>query len=110
MTNMMNNRFKKSFSVIYNVKIKCPSCKKNINAHAKKCPYCHIDLTSTDYVNFTKWQHSANFILLIIIVLIILLMIFNSVNFFMSIVIGIIIYGFGYFLINKIQSFLNYLK
>lgn len=106
----MGNSFKTGFNTIYNVRIKCPSCKEEILAHAKKCPYCHADLTNADYVKANRWQSKASIILLIIVIIVILSLIFNSVNIFISIGIGLVLYGIGYFLILKIQSILNSIK
>ena len=106
----MSNQFKSAFNSVYNVRIKCPSCKEDIIAHAKKCPYCHADLNSVEYNKSNNWQNKANIILFIIIAIIVLSMILNSINAVVSIVIGIILYGLGYFIVLKIQSFLNSLK
>ena len=107
---MPSKSFKSAFNTVYNVKIKCPSCKEEIFAHAKKCPYCHVDLTSVNYVKSTKWQEKANIVLLVIVGLIVLSMIFSSVNIIVSIGLGIVLYGLGYFVVLKIQSFFNSMK
>lgn len=106
----MSNQFKSAFNTIYKVRIKCPSCKEEIFAHAKKCPFCHADLKSAAYDKANKWQEKANIVLLVIVGIIVFTMIFNSVNIFASIVLGLILYGLGYFLILKIQSLFNSMK
>lgn len=106
----MSNLFNSVFNSIYEVRIKCPSCKEKIHSHAKKCPYCHADLKSDEYEKLNNWQKKANIVLLIIVGIILFTMILNSVNFFASIVLCIVFYGLGYFIIIKIQSFLNSMK
>ncbi len=106
----MGSQFKSVFNLIYNVRIKCPSCKEEIPARAKKCPYCHADFTSVDYVKSNEWQEKANIILLVLVGLIVFSMIFNSINIIVTIVIGLILYGLGYFVIMKITSFINSAK
>lgn len=106
----MSNQFKSTFNTIYNVRIKCPSCKEKISAHAHKCPFCHADLKSVEYDKANKWKKKASIFLLVIVGLIVFTMIFNSVNILASIFLGIILYGLGYFLILKIQSFFNSIK
>lgn len=64
---MFDKSFKSGFNTIYNVRVKCTSCKENILAHAKKCPYCHADLTNVDYTKNNKWQEKANIVLLVIV-------------------------------------------
>ena len=106
----MSNQFKSAFNTIYNVRIKCPSCKEKILAHAQKCPFCHVDFKSNAYEKTNKWQEKASVVLLVIVGLIVFTMIFSSFNIFISIVLGIILYGLGYFIIIKIQSFFNSIK
>jgi len=107
---MPSNSFISAFNTIYNVRVKCPSCKEEIHSHAKKCPYCHTDLTSVEYVDASKWQGKASIALLVIIGIMVLSMLLSSVNILLSIVVGLILYGLGYFVILKIQSFLNSMK
>lgn len=106
----MSNQFNSGFNTIYKVKIKCPSCKEEIFAHAQKCPFCHADLKSSEYAKATKWQEKAIIVLLVIVGIIVFTMILNSVNVILSIVIGLILCGLGYFFILKIQSFFNSIK
>ena len=106
----MPNSFSSVFNTIYSVRIKCPSCKEKIFAHAQKCPFCHADFKSAPYYEGNKWQEKARIVLLVIVGLIVFAMIFSSVNIFASIGIGVILYGIGYFIILKIQSILNSMK
>jgi hypothetical protein len=34
----------------------CPSCKKKILSHARKCPYCHYDFTTPQHQQQIHWQ------------------------------------------------------
>jgi hypothetical protein len=106
----MSNIFNSAFNTIYRVRIICPSCKEKIHAHAKKCPFCLTDLTSIVYSKATKWQEKANSFLLFIVGLIVLLMVISAVNFFVSVILGLILYGLGYIIILKIQSIVNSMK
>lgn len=106
----MSNQFKSAFNAIYNVRIKCPSCKEKIFAHAQKCPFYHADFKSAAYNKANKWQEKAIIVLLVIVGLMIFTMIFSSINIFASICLGIILFGLGYFIIIKIQSFFNSMK
>ena len=106
----MTNTFNSAFNTAYNVKIKCPSCKEYVYAHAKKCPYCHLDLLNYEKTNNNSWREKATFTLLLIVGLVVLIMILNSINIFLSIILGVITLGLGYFIVLKIQSFRNSLK
>ena len=107
---MSNSPFRSGFNTVYKVRIKCPSCKEEILAHAKKCPYCHADFTSAAYTKENKWHGTASIVLLVIVGLIVLSMILSSVNVIAAIGLGVIFYGLGYFIILKIQSFINSMK
>lgn len=106
----MSNQFKSAFNTIYNVRIKCPLCKEEILAHAKKCPYCHADLTSAIFTKNNMWQKKARIFLVIIIGLIICTMLSNEVNIIFCLFVGLISYGLGYYMILKIQSLINAIK
>jgi len=106
----MSNHFKSAFNTIYNVRIKCPLCKEEILAHANKCPFCHANLTSASFIKNNMWQNKARIILIIIIGLIIFTMLLNEVNFIFCLLVGLISYGLGYYVILKIQSLINSIK
>ena len=106
----MNSQFKSAFNAIYNARIKCPSCKEKIYAHAKKCPYCHFDLTSDEVIKGRMWQSKARKILMLYSVLVIILMLINKINVGICLLTGLVIYGFGCFIVLKMQSFINSIK
>jgi hypothetical protein len=108
MSGNFNKTFKKGFNSVYYVKVRCPVCKEEIYANALKCPYCKTDFKSHPYNKRIKWQNTAMKIVLVIAVAIGISICFLDVPIIIGIITGLVIYGLGYVIVQKIQSFRNY--
>jgi len=106
--NSFSKGYKKSFQSLYYPKVHCPVCKEVIYAKALKCPNCKTDFTVLPYTNRISWQRYAMKVVLVISLLIGLAIAFSNAPLLLGVVIGLALYGLGYVIIQKIQSFINY--
>lgn len=102
--------FEKSFNSVYHAKVRCPVCKEEIFAKALMCPYCKTDFKSAPYTTRIAWQKTAIKIVLAFSILITLAISFSEAPVLVGILVGLVFYGLGYVIIQKIQSFINYHK
>ncbi|MEZ7953719.1 MAG: hypothetical protein QMB82_00950 [Bacteroidales bacterium] len=108
--NAINKGFEKGFKSVYHAKVRCPICKEEIFANALMCPYCKTDFSSPPYKRRLAWQKTALIIVLAISILIGLAISLSEAPVLLGIIVGLMLYGFGYATIQKIQSFINYHK
>lgn len=106
----MSSLLNSVFNIIHKVKINCPSCKEKIVSHAKKCPYCQVDLASYEFVKNTEWQKIAHSILMFFVGIVMLMLLFSTAGLIETIIVGAVLYGIGHFIILKMQSILNLIK
>lgn len=106
--NKINSGFKKGFSSVYYAKVRCPVCKEEIFANALACPNCKTDFTKEPYNKRTTWQSGAMKIVLIISALVGLSICLSDAPVILGIIVGLALYGGGYVIVQKIQSFKNY--
>lgn len=100
--------FEKSFNSVYHAKVRCPVCKEEIYANALMCPFCKTDFKSAPYTTRIAWQKTALKIVLAFSILIALAISFSEAPVLVGIFVGLLFYGLGYVIIQKIQSFINY--
>lgn len=108
--NTVNKGFVKGFKSVYYAKVRCPVCKEEIFANALRCSYCRTDFTRPPYNTRLAWQKTALKIVLAISVIIGLTISFSEAPLLLGIIVCLVLYGLGYVLIQKIQSFINYHK
>src|SRR5215216_5747669 len=106
--NKLNQGFKKSFGSVYYAKVHCPVCKEKIFANALVCPSCSTDFRKPPYNKRLNWQSGAMKIVLVISALVGITIYSTDAPMILGIIIGLISYGFGYVIVQKIQSFKNY--
>ena len=104
----MSNYFNKGFNLVYHSRVHCPVCKEEIYANALTCPKCKTDLTQSQYSNSKSWQSVAMKIIITISLIVGLLMCFGDAPIYLGLFAGLVLYGFGYVVVQKIQSFINY--
>jgi hypothetical protein len=100
--------FRKGFSSIYQVRIHCPVCKERIYANALKCPYCKTNFKTDPYRKRLRWQNSAMKIVLFISVIAGVSVCLSHTPIIIGILTGLIVYGLGYLIVQKIQSLRNF--
>lgn len=102
-----NIGFKTGFNSVYYAKIHCPVCKEQIFANALICPNCQTDFTKNPYKTRTRWQTTGMKVVLVISIIVCVLICISA-----PVVVGLLagfgLYGAGYVLVQKIQSFRNY--
>jgi len=103
-----NNGLRKGYNSVYHYKVHCPVCKEHIYANALTCPYCKTDFTKAPYNKRNNWQNRALKITLLISIFIGIIVCLLGVPVLLGILIGLILYGAGYNLIQRIQSFKNF--
>lgn len=108
--NTVGKGFEKSFNSVYHAKVRCPVCKEEIYANALMCPFCKTDFKSAPYTTRIKWQKTALKIVLAFSILIALAISFSEAPVLVGVFVGLVFYGLGYVIIQKIQSFINYHK
>ena len=108
--NTAGKGFEKGFNSVYHAKVRCPVCKEEIFANALKCPYCKTDFKSAPYRARIAWQKTALKIVLALSILIALAISLSEAPVLLGIIVGLVLYGLGYVIIQKIQSFINYHK
>jgi hypothetical protein len=106
--NTINKGFEKGFKSVYHAKVRCPVCKEEIFANALMCPFCKTDFKSAPYSTRIAWQKTALKIVLAFSILIALAISFSEAPVLVGIFVGLVFYGLGYVIIQKIQSFINY--
>jgi len=106
--NKINSGFKKGFNAVYYAKVRCPVCKEEIFANALTCPYCKTDFKNAQFKKRTNWQKGAMKIVLIISAIIGTSICLSDAPVILGILVGFALYGAGYFVVQKIQSFKNY--
>lgn len=106
--NKVNNGFKKGFESVYYAKVHCPVCKEEIFANALICPFCKTDFTQPPYSKDKNWQKTATKVLLGFSGIIGLSICLSGTPIVLGIIVGFVLYGGGYIVIQKIQSFKNY--
>jgi len=106
--NTINKGFEKGFKSVYHAKVRCPVCKEEIFANALMCPYCKTNFTIPPYKTRLAWQKSALRIVLAISIIIGLSISLSEAPILLGIFVGLVLYGLGYVIIQKIQSFINY--
>ena len=104
----MNSGFNKGFNSVYYAKVHCPVCKETIFANALVCPNCKTDFTKPPYNKIKDWQSSAMKIVLIISAIIGIMICLSGAPILLGIIIGFGLYGGGYVVVQKIQSFKNF--
>jgi ribosomal protein L37AE/L43A len=100
--------FEKSFNSVYHAKVRCPVCKEEIYANALMCPNCKTDFKRDPYTTRLAWQKTALKIVLAFSILIALAISLSEAPVLLGIIVGLVFYGLGYIIIQKIQSFINY--
>jgi ribosomal protein L37AE/L43A len=100
--------FEKSFNSVYHAKVRCPVCKEEIYANALMCPNCKTDFKRAPYTTRLAWQKKALKIVLAFSILIALAISLSEAPVLLGIIVGLVFYGLGYVIIQKIQSFINY--
>lgn len=108
--NTVSKGFEKSFNSVYHAKVSCPVCKEEIFAKALMCPYCKTDFSISPYKTRLAWQKMALRIVLVISILIGLAISLSEAPVLLGFIVGLVLYGLGYVIIQKIQSFINYHK
>jgi hypothetical protein len=103
-----NKTFKKGFNAVYYAKVRCPVCKEEIYANALKCPYCKTDFKKHPHNKRIKWQNAAMKIVAVVAFTIGISICFLDVPIIIGVVVGLAVYGLGYMVVQKIQSFKNY--
>ncbi|MCB0537151.1 MAG: hypothetical protein KDE33_06440 [Bacteroidetes bacterium] len=98
----------KGFGSVYYAKVHCPVCKEEIFANALACPKCKTDFTQPPYNKRTNWQNTAMKIVLVISAVIGTSICFSDAPVILGIIVGLALYGGGYVIVQKIQSFKNY--
>lgn len=106
--NSINNSFKKGFDLIYHSKVHCPVCKELIYNNALKCPHCKTDFKKTPYNHIKNWQKIPLRIIFIISLVIGLTISFSDAPAILGLIVGLLIYSIGHFLIHQIQNFKNF--
>lgn len=106
--NKVSSGFKKGFSSLYYAKVHCPVCKEEIYANALVCPNCKSDFTQPPFNSRTSWQRGVMKIVLVISAVIGTSICFSDAPVILGILIGLALYGGGYVIVQKIQSFKNY--
>jgi len=104
----MSNYFKRGFNSVYFPRVHCPVCKEEIYANALVCPKCKTDFTQPPYYRRTNWQKIPMRIILIFAVLIAISISLSGVPIILGVIIGFVLYGIGYLILIKIQSWKNY--
>lgn len=104
---MAQSYFRKGFDAVYNARVRCPICKEEIHASALLCPFCRTDLATHPHDVRKRWQTNARRIVLAISSLVSISICINGVPVLIGIVVGLFLYGFGYVIIQKIQSIKN---
>ena len=108
MSKIFNKAFKHGFNSIYYAKVHCPICKEEIYAKALKCPYCKTDFKSLPYNKRVMWQKRAMKIVLVIAVIFTIAICSFGIPIIIGIIVAFVIYGLGYIVVHKIQSFRNF--
>ena len=108
--NSINSGFKKGFDLVYHSKVHCPVCKEIIYANALMCPNCKTNFQKPPYNKTKEWQKIPLRITLFVSIFIGLAVCSSNAPVILGLIIGLIVYGIGYVLIHKIQSFKNYHK
>lgn len=106
--NTVNKGFEKGFKSVYHAKVHCPVCKEEMYANALMCPNCKTDFTNPPYNRRLEWQKTAIKIVLVISIMIGIAICLSEAPAILGIFVGLALYGFGYVIIQKIQSFKNY--
>jgi ribosomal protein L37AE/L43A len=106
--NKVINFYKKSLQSVYYAKVHCPVCKEEVFANALICPFCKTDFTQAPYSIVKNWQKTATKVLLVFSGIIIISICLSGTPIFLGILVGFVLYGGGYIVIQKIQSFKNY--
>ncbi|MBK8807213.1 MAG: hypothetical protein IPO21_11440 [Bacteroidales bacterium] len=106
--NTVGKGFEKSFNSVYHAKVRCPVCKEEIYANALMCPNCKTDFKRAPYTTRLAWQKTALKIVLAFSILIALAISLSEAPVLLGIIVGLLFYGLGYVIIQKIQSFINY--
>lgn len=106
--NKINQGIKNGLASVYFAKVRCPVCKERIFANALACPNCKTDFTKPPYDKRISWQTEAMKIILIISLIVGVSICLTDAPVFLGIFIGLALYGFGYIVVQKIQSFKNY--
>lgn len=106
--NTINKGFEKGFKSVYHAKVRCPVCKEEIYANALMCPNCKTDFKRAPYTTRLAWQKTALKIVLAFSILIVLAISLSEAPVILGIIVGLVFYGLGYVIIQKIQSFINY--
>lgn len=104
----VGKEFEKSFNSVYHTKVRCPVCKEEIYANALMCPFCKTDFKSAPYTTRIAWQKTTLKIVLAFSILIALAISLSEAPVLLGIIVGLVFYGLGYIIIQKIQSFINY--
>jgi hypothetical protein len=104
----VGNGFKKGFDSVYYAKVSCPVCKEKIYANALMCPNCKTDFKKSPYNKMKTWQNTAMKIVLILALLISFSICLSGAPIIIGIIIGFALYGGGYVIVQKVQSFKNY--
>lgn len=108
--NTVGKGFEKSFNSVYHAKVRCPVCKEEIYANALMCPFCKTDFKSAPYTTRNAWQKTALGVVLVISIITGLSISLSEAPVLLGIIVGLVLYGVGYVIIQKIQSFMNYHK
>lgn len=104
----VNNGFIKGFESIYYAKVHCPLCKEEIFANALICPFCKTNFTQPPYNKDKNWQKLTTKVLLLCCGVIGLSLYLIGTPIVLAIIVGFVLYGGGFNLIQKIQSIKNY--
>ena len=104
----MTNYFHKGFNSVYYPRVHCPVCKEEIYSNALICPNCRTDFTQSHNSRRTDWQSGAMKIVLLISCIVALSICFTKAPVILGLIAGLALYGFGYAVVQKIQSFKNY--
>ena len=104
----MANYFNKGFNLVYHAKVHCPVCKEEIYANALTCPNCKTNFSQAIYRNRTNWQSGAMKFVLIISFVVGLSICLSEAPIILGLIVGLALYGFGFVVVQKIQSFKNY--
>lgn len=104
----INKGLKTGFNSVYYAKVHCPICKEEIYANALTCPFCKTDFTKAPFNKQASWQDGAMKIILIIAAIIGILICISGAPILLGIITGLALYGLGYIVVQKIQSFRNY--